>query len=175
MAGALLAMMPLTEDGARRGVRGARRGVRMARRTTAPANRVAGLIVRGVGWVGATGRFVGVNVAERTEESVPGWHASLGPPAVSPHSARRLEHTHASLQQISRRDDQRRARLQQCRAAATDKVLHTAGMTSSLHNLPFHADASQETSVQQRLISEIFTLVANRPNSACNFLPYACA
>jgi AP-3 complex subunit sigma len=26
--------------------------------------------------------------------------------------------------------------------------------------------------VQQRLISEIFTLVANRPNSACNFLPY---
>ena len=30
-----------------------------------------------------------------------------------------------------------------------------------------------ETSVQQRLISEIFTLVANRPNSACNFLPYA--
>lgn len=28
-----------------------------------------------------------------------------------------------------------------------------------------------ETSVQQRLISEIFTLVANRPNSACNFLP----
>jgi AP-3 complex subunit sigma len=29
-----------------------------------------------------------------------------------------------------------------------------------------------ETSVQQRLISEIFTLVANRPNSACNFLPY---
>lgn len=30
---------------------------------------------------------------------------------------------------------------------------------------------TQETSVQQRLISEIFTLVANRPNSACNFLP----
>jgi AP-3 complex subunit sigma len=29
-----------------------------------------------------------------------------------------------------------------------------------------------ETAVQQRLISEIFTLVANRPNSACNFLPY---
>ncbi|KAF2752854.1 Adaptor protein complex sigma subunit [Pseudovirgaria hyperparasitica] len=28
-----------------------------------------------------------------------------------------------------------------------------------------------ETSVQQRLISEIFTLVANRPNSSCNFLP----
>ena len=28
-----------------------------------------------------------------------------------------------------------------------------------------------ETSVQQRLISEIFTLVANRPSSACNFLP----
>ncbi|KAF1988989.1 Adaptor protein complex sigma subunit [Aulographum hederae CBS 113979] len=28
-----------------------------------------------------------------------------------------------------------------------------------------------DTSVQQRLISEIFTLVANRPNSACNFLP----
>ncbi|KAF2732040.1 adaptor protein complex AP-3 small subunit [Polyplosphaeria fusca] len=28
-----------------------------------------------------------------------------------------------------------------------------------------------ETSVQQRLISEVFTLVANRPNSACNFLP----
>ncbi len=28
-----------------------------------------------------------------------------------------------------------------------------------------------DTSVQQRLISEIFTLVANRPSSACNFLP----
>ncbi|OCL09084.1 Adaptor protein complex sigma subunit [Glonium stellatum] len=28
-----------------------------------------------------------------------------------------------------------------------------------------------ETSVQQRLISEIFTLVSNRPNSSCNFLP----
>ncbi|KAF2460257.1 clathrin adaptor complex small chain-domain-containing protein [Lineolata rhizophorae] len=28
-----------------------------------------------------------------------------------------------------------------------------------------------ETSVQQRLISEIFTLVSNRPPSACNFLP----
>ncbi|KAM0801505.1 Longin-like domain-containing protein [Usnea florida] len=32
-----------------------------------------------------------------------------------------------------------------------------------------------DTSVQQRLISEIFTLVANRPSSACNFLPYASA
>ena len=30
----------------------------------------------------------------------------------------------------------------------------------------------QDTGVQQRLISEIFTLVANRPASACNFLPY---
>lgn len=29
----------------------------------------------------------------------------------------------------------------------------------------------QETNVQQRLISEIFTLVSNRPNSSCNFLP----
>ena len=29
----------------------------------------------------------------------------------------------------------------------------------------------QDTSVQQRLISEIFTLVSHRPNSACNFLP----
>ncbi|KAF2668856.1 Adaptor protein complex sigma subunit [Microthyrium microscopicum] len=28
-----------------------------------------------------------------------------------------------------------------------------------------------DTSVQQRLISEIFTLVSNRPRSACNFLP----
>ncbi|OCK83243.1 adaptor protein complex AP-3 small subunit [Lepidopterella palustris CBS 459.81] len=28
-----------------------------------------------------------------------------------------------------------------------------------------------ETSVQQRLISEIFTLVSNRPISSCNFLP----
>ncbi|CAF9935818.1 MAG: Sigma-adaptin 3A [Alectoria fallacina] len=28
-----------------------------------------------------------------------------------------------------------------------------------------------DTGVQQRLISEIFTLVANRPSSACNFLP----
>ncbi|KAI4232782.1 MAG: hypothetical protein LQ349_004793, partial [Xanthoria aureola] len=30
---------------------------------------------------------------------------------------------------------------------------------------------TQDTSVQQRLISEIFTLVSNRPASACNFLP----
>ncbi len=30
----------------------------------------------------------------------------------------------------------------------------------------------QDTSVQQRLISEIFTLVHARPASACNFLPY---
>jgi AP-3 complex subunit sigma len=30
---------------------------------------------------------------------------------------------------------------------------------------------SQETSVQQRLISEIFTLVSNRPTGSCNFLP----
>lgn len=29
----------------------------------------------------------------------------------------------------------------------------------------------QDTSVQQRLISEIFTLVAARPASSCNFLP----
>ena len=29
----------------------------------------------------------------------------------------------------------------------------------------------QDTAVQQRLLSEIFTLVAARPNSACNFLP----
>ena len=29
----------------------------------------------------------------------------------------------------------------------------------------------QDTSVQQRLISEIFTLVSHRPASACNFLP----
>lgn len=29
----------------------------------------------------------------------------------------------------------------------------------------------QDTSVQQRLISEIFALVAHRPNTACNFLP----
>ncbi|KAI5864046.1 clathrin adaptor complex small chain [Durotheca rogersii] len=28
-----------------------------------------------------------------------------------------------------------------------------------------------ETSIQQRLISEIFTLVSNRPEGACNFLP----
>ncbi|RYO83381.1 hypothetical protein DL766_010605 [Monosporascus sp. MC13-8B] len=28
-----------------------------------------------------------------------------------------------------------------------------------------------ETSMQQRLISEIFTLVSNRPSGACNFLP----
>ena len=27
--------------------------------------------------------------------------------------------------------------------------------------------------MQQRLISEIFALVSNRPASACNFLPYA--
>ncbi|KAK2778149.1 ap-3 complex subunit sigma [Colletotrichum kahawae] len=30
---------------------------------------------------------------------------------------------------------------------------------------------SQETSMQQRLISEIFTLVSNRPAGSCNFLP----
>ncbi|RCI17277.1 hypothetical protein L249_2288 [Ophiocordyceps polyrhachis-furcata BCC 54312] len=29
----------------------------------------------------------------------------------------------------------------------------------------------QETNIQQRLISEIFTLVSNRPPGACNFLP----
>jgi AP-3 complex subunit sigma len=29
----------------------------------------------------------------------------------------------------------------------------------------------QDTSVQQRLISEIFALVSHRPPSACNFLP----
>lgn len=29
----------------------------------------------------------------------------------------------------------------------------------------------QDTSIQQRLISEIFTLVSNRPVGACNFLP----
>lgn len=29
----------------------------------------------------------------------------------------------------------------------------------------------QETSIQQRLISEIFTLVSNRPTGSCNFLP----
>ncbi|KAL2886917.1 AP-3 complex subunit sigma [Ceratocystis lukuohia] len=28
-----------------------------------------------------------------------------------------------------------------------------------------------ETSIQQRLISEIFTLVSNRPSGSCNFLP----
>lgn len=28
-----------------------------------------------------------------------------------------------------------------------------------------------ETSIQQRLISEIFTLVSNRPDGSCNFLP----
>lgn len=41
-----------------------------------------------------------------------------------------------------------------------------------IQNPAIYAYISQETSVQQRLISEIFTLVANRPNSACNFLPY---
>lgn len=30
---------------------------------------------------------------------------------------------------------------------------------------------SQDTSIQQRLISEIFTLVSNRPSGSCNFLP----
>jgi AP-3 complex subunit sigma len=29
----------------------------------------------------------------------------------------------------------------------------------------------QDTSIQQRLISEIFTLVSNRPPGSCNFLP----
>jgi len=29
----------------------------------------------------------------------------------------------------------------------------------------------QDTSIQQRLISEIFALVSNRPNGSCNFLP----
>lgn len=29
----------------------------------------------------------------------------------------------------------------------------------------------QDTSIQQRLISEIFTLVSNRPSGSCNFLP----
>lgn len=30
---------------------------------------------------------------------------------------------------------------------------------------------AQDTSIQQRLISEIFTLVSNRPSGSCNFLP----
>lgn len=32
-------------------------------------------------------------------------------------------------------------------------------------------DLHQDTSIQQRLISEIFTLVSNRPQGSCNFLP----
>jgi AP-3 complex subunit sigma len=31
--------------------------------------------------------------------------------------------------------------------------------------------SSQETTIQQRLISEIFTLVSHRPSGSCNFLP----
>ncbi|OAA63051.1 AP-3 complex subunit sigma [Cordyceps fumosorosea ARSEF 2679] len=37
--------------------------------------------------------------------------------------------------------------------------------------LKLTADDLQDTSIQQRLISEIFTLVSNRPASSCNFLP----
>lgn len=31
---------------------------------------------------------------------------------------------------------------------------------------------SLDTSVQQRLLSEIFTLVSSRTSAACNFVPY---
>jgi AP-3 complex subunit sigma len=34
-----------------------------------------------------------------------------------------------------------------------------------------HINHEQDTSIQQRLISEIFTLVSNRPPGFCNFLP----
>lgn len=67
--------------------------------------------------------------------------------------------------------DQRRTGLQQCRTATIDKVLHAAG-NFNLSSSQVLANNSKDTSVQQRLISEIFTLVANRPNSSCNFLPY---
>jgi hypothetical protein len=65
MAGALLAMMPLTGGCTRR-------GVRLARRTAAPTIRAAGLIVSDVRWVEVFEWLVGVDVAEYTEESVPG-------------------------------------------------------------------------------------------------------
>lgn len=40
-----------------------------------------------------------------------------------------------------------------------------------LLHLQLLTSPKQDTGVQQRLISEIFTLVSARPNSACNFLP----
>lgn len=43
--------------------------------------------------------------------------------------------------------------------------------SSSLLTLNTSSNSLQETSVQQRLISEIFTLVANRAPGSCNFLP----
>ena len=44
-------------------------------------------------------------------------------------------------------------------------------LNPSKKNKLFSLSLSQDTSVQQRLISEIFTLVSHRPSSACNFLP----
>lgn len=41
----------------------------------------------------------------------------------------------------------------------------------SLAIVPGLTHEAQETSIQQRLISEIFTLVSNRPAGSCNFLP----
>jgi AP-3 complex subunit sigma len=70
-------------------------------------------------------------------------------------------------------DDQRGAGLQQQRPAAADQVLYP----TCAHPLPdpFRTmrtlTTTQDTAVQQRLLSEIFTLVSARPISACNFLP----
>ena len=43
--------------------------------------------------------------------------------------------------------------------------------TTSLHARSYTDAKTKDTAVQQRLISEIFTLVSARPSSSCNFLP----
>lgn len=77
-----------------------------------------------------------------------------------------------------RQYDQRVPGFQRPRPGASDQVLYPAGTYT---HLPFPvriASSSQspltipkDTSIQQRLISEIFTLVSNRPSGSCNFLP----
>ena len=72
-------------------------------------------------------------------------------------------------------DDQRFPGFQWPRAATADQVLHAAGWCTSSDVPPnSHSQLTaslQDTSIQQRLISEIFTLVSNRPAGSCNFLP----
>lgn len=72
------------------------------------------------------------------------------------------------------RHDKCLSRLQQLRTASTHEILYATGRLIILSVCLTATNLSyppKDTSVQQRLISEIFTLVAHRPTSACNFLP----